>query len=231
MANINNIGLLSRGSIRSILRNVRENGEPVECYITVCPFYDQSGGISGDYKSIQEVPLRYRQKFSAALESAKFLSEQIPLKVQLLLADQGILVSSQYDTDKAESDIDAIRKIYRDAVDFPVTTFSEIGLRLPRTSVIDREYTEKDSEGILEENGIDPNAFRNQLRIIAQSFGFSGAYFFLKNYLAESQFIGTNFQDALFINTEACAPLNTIYTLGGNRAVDTNCIMTVNISI
>lgn len=145
VANIYNVGLLTRGSVKNIIRKAREDGEEIDCYVTLCPFYDGKGGISGKYDSMNDTPMRYQQKFNAAVESVKFLQENIPLNVRYLLADQGILISSDYDTNNLKTEVEAVRKIYQDAVSVPVITFSEIGLRLPEASIIDREYTEQDA--------------------------------------------------------------------------------------
>lgn len=149
-----------------------------------------------------------------------------------LLADRGILVGPEYDATRSASDLTGIRSLYSSQLklDDPsarLSTFSDIGIDLPELCNSSDSYGESDIRELLDRRRCDISA--DALQIIARAFGLAGAYYFIQNYLDESAQLAKNFKNDVFVNSEFCSPLNSLYRKGDRRAIDKNCMMLVNL--
>ncbi len=84
---VRSVSLTTKGAVRKAVQTARA-GRTLDAFVTLCPFYDGVGGIRGDVADFSRVSERMRRKYRAAVESARFLQSQIPLRVTYLLADQ-----------------------------------------------------------------------------------------------------------------------------------------------
>ncbi len=232
--NVRSVSFNTRETTKNVLTMVR-SGEIVQAYATICPIYDKStGGIRGDYASFQDVPARFRAKYEGTVSAVKFLSSVVPVRVTYLLADRGILVGPEYDSNRRESDLAGIRSLYSSQlkIDDPsarLSTFSDIGIDLPELCDASEPFRESDIRELLDRRKCDISA--DALQIIARAFGLAGAYYFIQNYLDESAQLAQNFKNDVFVNSEFCSPLNSLYRKGDVRAIDKNCMMLVNLGV
>lgn len=231
--NVKSVSFNTRETTKNVL-SIARFGEIVQTYATLCPIYDKStGGIRGDYASFQDVPARFRAKYEGTVSAVKFLSSVVPVRVTYLLADRGILVGGEYDSNRRESDLAGIRSLYSSQleIDDPsarLSTFSDIGIDLPELCNSNDPLGESDIRELLDRRKCDISA--DALQIVVRAFGLAGAYYFIQNYLDESAQLAKNFKDDVFVNSEFCSPLNSLYRKGDRRAMDKNCMMLVNLA-
>lgn len=228
-----NLGLSTKWSLKSLLSKARKWWK-TPAYITLCPFYDE-GGIKGDYDRFEDIKPRYREKFAASMEVLSFLAENIwELDIRFMLADQGVLVRWSYDTTRFWSDIQWIKDLYTQEIaktfsEFSLQTFSQTWLTLETFAELERQYTIQDINSLLEEYWVSPWSFSASLSIIIRAFWISWAYYLVRNYLSENEQLIQMLNGAIFINTEAVSPLNSLYYAGKYKLDQTNVFARVDI--
>lgn len=231
--NVKSVSFNTKETTKNVLAAAR-SGEIVQAYATLCPIYDKStGGIRGDYASFEDVPARFRAKYEGTVSAVKFLSSVVPVRVTYLLADRGMLVGPEYDSERSKSDLAGIYSLYAAqlGVDDPaarLATFSNIGIDLPELCDSNEPFSESDVRELLDRRGCEMSA--DALQIVIKAFGTAGAYYFIQNYLDESAQLARNFKGDVFVNSEFCSPLNSLYRKGDRRAMDANCMMLVNLN-
>lgn len=172
--NVKSVSFNTKETTKNVLVAAR-SGEIVQAYATLCPIYDKStGGIRGDFASFEDVPVRFRAKYEGAVSAVKFLRSVVPVRVTYLLADRGMLVSSEYDSGRSKSDIADIRSLYASqlGIDDPtagLTTFSEIGIDLPELCDSSEGFGMSDIRDLLDRRNCDFSV--DSLRIVVNAFG------------------------------------------------------------
>lgn len=231
--NVKSVSFNTKETTKNVLAAAR-SGKIVQAYATLCPIYDRStGGIRGDYALFEDIPARFRAKYEGTVSAVKFLRSVVPVRVTYLLADRGVLVGPEYDSSRSKSDITGIRSLYASqlGIDDPtarLTTFSNIGIDLPELCNSYEPFGESDVRELLDRRDCEMSA--DALQIIIKAFGIAGAYYFISNYLDESAQLARNFKGDVFVNSEFCSPLNSLYRKGEIRAMDENCMMLVNLN-
>ncbi len=232
---IERIGFSTKWQIKNLLWKTR-SWEEIDTYITLCPFYDGEWWIKWDYDDFSEVWDRYQNKFNASLEVINLLQNYFNLKLNFLLADQMVLVNSNYNTDKISEDIEWTLDLYNEKIkstliklDFSIKTFSEIWLNLDNICDTSIEKTEDDIKWVLDNFWVDFDKFSFSMQIIINAFWMSWAYYLIKWYLEETKQLLDIFKENIIINTEAVWPLNSLYSAGDYKLDSKNMLVKVKI--
>ncbi|PID84286.1 hypothetical protein CSB09_01775 [Candidatus Gracilibacteria bacterium] len=188
-------------------------------YAPLCPIYDNDQISVENYKVWSDLPKRFQVKADKAMEAISLITQCIPSRVNLLLADRGILLPQKIPSNELNRIIEQTiqlyaRRIYKILGDVPfeIQTFTDLNLPIEQISVANEGVSKRDINNLLRMYDIDPEKFKFQSDIIIQAFGLGNAYNLIKNYLEENEFFIQNFENTLFLNTEFCRPLNTLYT-------------------
>lgn len=216
--------LTTKNSIQNILEM---NQWEREIFVTLCPIYWANGIDTSWYSDFSDLPIRFQQKTNMAICASKIANTLFPSKpIKFLIADCSVMIDTKrwnYNTANFDSDIDATRKIYSkraasimENVSYEIVTFSELWVPLDPIVSPDLSKTRNDIEQVLEKFGINPRKFSNQLDVIIQSFWLPNAHNLVSSYLIENQYLIKNYRNKIFINTEFCGPLNSLYNFSDN---------------
>ncbi len=188
-------------------------------YAPLCPIYDNDQISVENYKVWSDLPKRFQVKADKAMEAISLITQCIPSRVNLLLADRWILLPQKIPSNELNRIIEQTiqlyaRRIYKILGDVPfeIQTFTDLNLPIEQISVANEGVSKRDINNLLRMYDIDPEKFKFQSDIIIQAFWLWNAYNLIKNYLEENEFFIQNFENTLFLNTEFCRPLNTLYT-------------------
>lgn len=234
---IERVWLSNKWQLKKVLKeNTYWDKEEIETFITLCPFYDENWWISWDFQDFEEIWERYKKKLSANLDVLEFLKWYFNLKITFILADQWVLINSDYDKSLLNWDLENIRNLYKDKIwetlgleEFELNTFSDMWIDIQKTCNIEEVKTEDDIKLILEEYEIDFIKYKPSLDILIKAFKLSWAYFLIKCYLEENMQLSSILKDSIFINTEVVWPLNSLYTIWKYKLNKENLLVTVKI--
>ena len=233
---IESIWISNKKNIKEIIE-ISKQGNVIETYLTLCPFYDfkKTWWIKGDYKNFKDINWRYKDKFSASMSILDFLKEQnINIKVNFLLADNGIIVNDKYDKKRFNDDILWITDLYKSEIsksldDYNFINFSDFWINWEKLNDISQIKTTNETIEILNNFWINIEKFKFSLEIIEKSFWITGAYYLIKSYLEENKQLNELLEKSIFINTEATWPLNSLYTAGDKKLDKNNLLVRVKI--
>ncbi len=216
--------LTTKNSIQNILEM---NQDEREILVTLCPIYWSNGIDASRYSQFSDLPLRYKQKADMAIGASKIANTLFPSKpIKFILADCSVMIDIKrwnYNTANFDSDIIATQKIYSERAwlimedtPYEMSTFSELWVPLDPIVSPDISKTRKNIEEVLQKFGINPIKFSNQLDVIIRSFWLPNAYNLVSGYLIENQYLIKNYRNKIFLNTEFCWPLNSLYNFSDN---------------
>ncbi len=232
---IERVGFSTKWQVKKILKKSKD-WEKIDTYITLCPFYDWKGWIKWGYNNFEEVWIRYKNKLQASLEVINLLKDFFNLKLNFILANQMVLVDSNYNIDKFDKDIRWSLELYNKKIkdslsnqDFFIWTFGDIWLQLNTFCNVEKEKNEEDIMWILKDFWVDYEKFKFSLQIIINSFWISWAYYLIKWYLEETKQLLEIFKENIIINTEAIWPLNTLYTAWSCKLNSQNMLVKIKI--
>jgi hypothetical protein len=227
---ISNIGVATNKKFVDILKLARSTNDPILVKAFLCPLYDEKWGISGDFESFSDIPMRAQKKFQSYAIIFSILKKYLLLRPTFLLADRWVSITDPgYDMTGFARDIGSMRQIFAKAIErqidpeWTIQTFTEVWVPITQISR-DEPPTQDMIDGLFQSYGIDFAQFRNQYAILTQSFGAGWAYGICRDYLAESAYVARTEENSIYLNVEACSPMNTLYQIWvpGKRLVDTN---------
>ena len=227
---ISNIWVTTNKKFIDILKLARLGNDPISVKAFLCPLYDQKWGISGHFESFSDIPMRAQKKFQSYAIIFSILKKYIPLRATFLLADRWVSITdNEYDMTGFTRDIESMKQIFTRAIQWQIDpqwtlkTFTEIWVPIAQIST-DEPPNPDMIDTLFQTYGIDFAQFRNQYSILTQSFGAGWAYAICRDYLAESAYVAHSDENSIYLNVEACSPMNTLYQIWipGKRLVDTN---------
>ncbi len=221
---IQTFGFTTKNSIQKILEM---NQWEREIFVTLCPIYGPNGIDTSGYSQYSDIPPRFQQKADMAIGSSRIITTLFPSKpIKFIVANQWVMIDPirwNYDVTNFDSDIVATQKLYSERawsimgdIPYEMTTFSELWVPLDPIVSPDISKTRTDIEEILQKFNINPIKFSNQLDVIIRSFWLPNAYNLVSSYLIENEFLIKNFRNKIFLNTEFCGPLNSLYNFSDN---------------
>ncbi len=227
---ISNIGVTTNKKFVDILKLAKSSNDPISVKVFLCPLYDEKWGISGNFESFSDIPMRAQKKFQSYVIIFSILKKYISLRPTFLLADRWVSITdSEYDMKGFTKDIESMKEIFTSAIQRQIDpqwilkTFTEVWVPIAQISR-DESPTQEMIYTLFQSYGIDFAQFRNQYTILTQSFWAGWAYWICRDYLAESAYVAQSDENSIYLNVEACSPMNTLYQIWvpGKRLVDTN---------
>ena len=218
------LAIQSREGFREVYGRAK-SGSPLDLIAIVSPPYTNSMEISNrdDYFSRESSWLESRvpKKLLAAVSAIEFLKKYFTFKIQIAIADTGLLLSQQFvDATDIEASLSSAESMYQKRVsellddDSISTTRMSKLVREATYTIVDMQKTPTidDCKKIIIENAISPRAILDNLPILINAFGVTVAYYELRAYFAESRLLWENLWRTIIVNIEWTSVWNKLLT-------------------